>query len=167
MPQVNIDNLTRLAQERHDESAWRALWGAVFALPAWFAVSDTQRPDAPMVLALRQQPTLALFTDEALFIRPTMPDVEIRTRAEILAAFSKRPAITVQHQINNCLIDVHSPTDAAGICVLSFLMAPGKDEPLPRVGGPIHFGEFRDRFVLTSEGWKFAERRGRMVLSTK
>ena len=108
----------------------------------------------------------ALFTDDALFIRPTMPDVEIRTRAEILAAFRKRPPITVQHQINNCLIDVQSPTEATGICVLAFLMAPGKDEALPRVGGPIHFGEFRDRFVLTNEGWKFAERRGRMVLKT-
>jgi len=108
----------------------------------------------------------ALFTDDAVFSRPTMPDVEIRSRAEILAAFKKRPAITVQHQINNYLIDVHSPTEATGICVLSFLMAPGKDEALPRVGGPIHFGEFRDRFALTSEGWKFAERRGRMVLKS-
>ncbi len=108
----------------------------------------------------------ALFTDDALFSRPTTPDVEIKTRAEILAAFKKRPAITVQHQINNCLVDVQSPTEATGICVLAFLMAPGTDQPLPRVGGPIHFGEFRDRFVLTQDGWKFAERRGRMVLKS-
>lgn len=108
----------------------------------------------------------ALFTDDALFIRPTMPDVEIRTRADILAAFNKRPPITVQHQMNNCIVDVQSPTEATGICVLSFLMAPGTSEPLPRVGGPIHFGEFRDRFVLTADGWKFAERRGRMILKS-
>jgi hypothetical protein len=107
-----------------------------------------------------------LFTDDALFIRPTMPDVEFRTRGDILAAFRKRPPITVQHQINNCVVDVQSPTEASGICVLSFLMAPGTDEPLPRIGGPLHFGEFRDRFVLTSDGWKFAERRGRMVLKS-
>lgn len=108
----------------------------------------------------------ALFTENALFSRPTVPDVEIRTRADILAAFKKRPAITVQHQINNCVVDVQSASEATGICVLSFLMAPGTDEPLPRVGGPIHFGEFRDRFVLTQDGWKFAERRGRMVLKS-
>jgi hypothetical protein len=108
----------------------------------------------------------ALFTDDALFIRPTMPDVEIKSRAEILAAFSKRPPITVQHQMNNCVVDVQSPTEATGICVLAFLMAPGTDMPLPRIGGPIHFGEFRDRFVLTADGWKFAERRGRMVLKS-
>ena len=108
----------------------------------------------------------ALFTDDAVFVRPTMPDVEFRTRADILAAFRKRPPITVQHQINNVVVDVKSATEATGICVLAFLMAPGKDEPLPRVGGPIHFGEFHDRFVLTNEGWKFAERRGRMVLKS-
>jgi hypothetical protein len=108
----------------------------------------------------------ALFTDDALFIRPTLPDVEIRTRAEIFAAFGKRPPITVQHQMNNCVLDVQSPTEATGICVLAFLMAPGTDQPLPRIGGPIHFGEFRDRFVLTQDGWKFAERRGRMVLKS-
>ncbi|HEY0963583.1 MAG TPA: nuclear transport factor 2 family protein [Pseudomonadales bacterium] len=108
----------------------------------------------------------ALFAEDALFIRPTMPDVEFKTRAEILAAFNKRPPITVQHQINNCVVDVQSPTEAMGICVLSFLMAPGIDQPLPRIGGPIHFGEFRDRFLLTAEGWRFAERRGRMILKS-
>ena len=30
------------------------------------------------------------------------------TRADILAAFRKRPPITVQHQINNCVVDVQS-----------------------------------------------------------
>lgn len=108
----------------------------------------------------------ALFTENALFSRPTVPDIQIKTRAEILAAFKKRPPITVQHQINNVLVDVQSPTEATGICVLAFLMAPGVDEPLPRIGGPMHFGEFRDRFVLTNDGWKFAERRGRMVLKS-
>jgi hypothetical protein len=106
----------------------------------------------------------ALFTENAVLCRPTIPDVEIRTRAEILAAFRKRPPMVVQHQINNVVVDVQSPTEATGICVLAFLMAPGTDQPLPRIGGPIHFGEFRDRFVLTQDGWKFAERRGRMVL---
>jgi hypothetical protein len=108
----------------------------------------------------------SLFTEDALFSRPTVPDVQIKTRAEILAAFKKRPPITVQHQINNVLVDVQSPREATGICVLAFLMAPGTDQPLPRVGGPLHFGEFRDRFVLTQDGWKFAERRGRMVLKS-
>lgn len=107
-----------------------------------------------------------LFTETGLFIRPTMPDVEIKGRAEILAAFKKRPPIVVQHQINNCVVDVHSATEASGICTLSFLMAPGTDQPLPRIGGAIHFGEFRDRFVLTMDGWKFSERRGRMLLKS-
>lgn len=65
MPQVNIENLTKLAQERNDETAWRSLWGGVFSLPAWFAVSDAKRPDLPMVLIIREQPTLPVFTDEA------------------------------------------------------------------------------------------------------
>lgn len=107
-----------------------------------------------------------MFTENGVFIRPTMPDVEIKGRAEILAAFKKRPPIVVQHQINNCVVEVHSATEASGICTLSFLMAPGIDQPLPRVGGAIHFGEFRDRFVLTDAGWKFTERRGRMLLKS-
>lgn len=108
----------------------------------------------------------ALFTEDALFIRPTMPDVEFKGRTEIVAAFNKRPPITVQHQINNCIVEVLSPREATGICMLSFLMAAGTDQPLPRIGGPIHFGEFSDRFVLTADGWKFAERRGRMILKS-
>lgn len=108
----------------------------------------------------------ALFTEDALFVRPTMPDVEFKGRTGIVAAFNKRPPITVQHQINNCIVEVLSPTEATGICMLSFLMASGTDQPLPRIGGPIHFGEFRDRFVLTADGWKFAERRGRMILKS-
>jgi hypothetical protein len=108
----------------------------------------------------------ALFTENGMFIRPTMPDLEIKGRVEILAAFKKRPLIVVQHQINNCVVDVHSASEASGINTLSFLLAPGIDEPLPRIGGPIHFGEFRDRFVLTADGWKFTERRGRMLLKS-
>ena len=107
-----------------------------------------------------------LFIENGLFIRPTMPDVEIKGQTEILAAFMKRPPIVVQHQINNCVVDVHSAIEASGICTLSFLMAPGTDQPLPRVGGAIHFGEFRDRFALTDSGWKFTERRGRMLLKS-
>jgi hypothetical protein len=106
------------------------------------------------------------FADDAVFVRPTMPDTEYKGKADILAAFRKRPPITVQHQLHNILIDVQSPTQASGVCTLSFLMAPGTDEALPRVGGPIHFGEFRDRFVLAKDGWKFSERRGRLVLKT-
>lgn len=65
MHKVNIDNLALFARERGDETAWHALWDAVVHLPAWHAVGDARRPEAPLVLILRDQPTLVLFTDEA------------------------------------------------------------------------------------------------------
>jgi hypothetical protein len=107
-----------------------------------------------------------LFTEDGVFVRPTVPDVEIKGRAEIRAAFLKRPPIVVMHQVTNCLVSAVSANVATGISYISFLLAPGTDQPLPRIGGVIHFGEFRDRFVLTADGWKFSERRGRMLLKS-
>ncbi len=65
MHKVNIDNLALFARERGDETSWRALWDAVVHLPAWHAVGDARSPESPLVLVLREQPTLLLFTDQA------------------------------------------------------------------------------------------------------
>lgn len=107
-----------------------------------------------------------LFTQDAVFFRPILPDFEIKGRAQILTAFKLRPPIIVQHQVSTCVIDVHSTSTASGISYISFLLAPGIDQPLPRIGGAQHFGEFRDSYVLTAAGWKFSARRGRLLLKS-
>ena len=107
-----------------------------------------------------------LFTDKGSFWRPSVPDTEIRGRKNILEAFRQRPPLVIRHIVSNCIIDVVSETEANGHSYLVFLAAPLTDDPLPLTPGPIHVGEFWDRFVKTGDGWKFQERRGSLALKT-
>ena len=107
-----------------------------------------------------------LFTEDGSFRRPSVPDTEIRGREAIHAAFMQRPPLVIRHIVSNCLIEVLSETEATGHSYLIFLAAPLTDDPLPLVPGPMHVGEFHDRFVHTDAGWKFQERRGSLALKT-
>jgi hypothetical protein len=92
----------------------------------------------------------ALYTENGVMFRPTAPDAPLEGRAVILAAFKGRPARTTRHVCSNVVIDVDGPATARGRCVM--LLFTGDGPPL--VGG------FDDRFELTADGWRFAERRG-------
>ena len=107
-----------------------------------------------------------LFTEDGSFWRPSVPDAEIKGRENIHQAFLQRPPLVIRHIVSNCVIDVLSETEATGHSYLIFLAAPLKEEPLPLIAGPLHVGEFRDRFVKTKNGWKFQERRGSLALKT-
>ncbi len=107
-----------------------------------------------------------LFTEDAIYTRPSQPDVEIVGRAAILQAYQMRPPLTLRHLVTNCIIDVQSSDSATGHSYITFLGAPLSDAPLPVVAGAMLFGEFRDRFVRTVNGWQIAERRGRLLLKT-
>ena len=95
----------------------------------------------------------ALYAVDGLMSRPSAPDAPVVGRETILATFKSRPARTSQHICTNIVIDVESETQASGFCAL--LLFTAKDAP-PMVGF------YRDRFVLTPDGWRFAERRGEM-----
>jgi len=72
-------------------------------------------------------------------------------REAILTAFKGRPPRVTRHICSNIVIDVESATAARGSsAMLLFTSADGA----PLIGG------FEDRFVLTEQGWRFAERRG-------
>jgi len=104
----------------------------------------------------------ALFTDDAVLYRPSAPDQAIVGRAAILAAFRKRPAQTMTfHVCSDILIDVVDDATALGRSRILLLSAPRGEPggPAPVAGTPVP-GVFRDRFVRTDDGWKFAERRG-------
>ncbi|RZA35350.1 MAG: nuclear transport factor 2 family protein [Lysobacteraceae bacterium] len=103
----------------------------------------------------------ALFTEDALLFRPSAPGQAIQGREAILAAFRKRPADTITfHVCSDILIDVLDADRARGRSRILLLSAPrASDGTTPQAGVPVP-GVFKDRFALTEDGWKFAERRG-------
>ena len=107
-----------------------------------------------------------LFSEDGSFWRPSVPDTEIKGRETIHQAFLQRPALVVRHIVCNCVIDVQSTAEATGHSYLIFLAAPLTEEPLPLIAGPIHVGEFKDRFINSGQGWRFQERRGSLALKT-
>ena len=106
----------------------------------------------------------ALFTEQAIFVRPSAPDQEIVGREVILAAFRKRPQMVIMHMITNHVVQVLSPTEATGYNYISFQGATNVEDPLPLESGKTLFGEFTDRYVLTDAGWRISERRGKLLL---
>jgi hypothetical protein len=95
----------------------------------------------------------ALYAEDGVMFRPTAPDTPITGRAAILAAFESRPARKTRHVCSNVVITVTGPGEASGISAM-ILFQPDT-APLA--------GSFHDRFVLTTEGWRFAERRGSLA----
>lgn len=108
----------------------------------------------------------SLFTEDGSMSRPSVPDVDICGRQAIIDAFGKRPPLLIRHIVSNVQIDVLSDTEARGFSLVLWLSAPQSDAPQPLTAGPMQIGEFRDRFVKTAEGWKFRERKGKLVLRT-
>lgn len=98
----------------------------------------------------------ALYAEDGLMTRPSAPDAPVVGRGAILESFRARPARTSQHICANIVIDVESESEARGYSVI--LLFTAKDAP-PLVGS------YRDRFVMTAEGWRFAERRGALTFA--
>ena len=73
-----------------------------------------------------------------------------------------RPPRASRHLVGNIVVEVESPSSASAFSVI--LLFTGKADPdggrAARDEGPPLVGTYRDRFVLTGEGWRFAERHG-------
>lgn len=104
--------------------------------------------------AARWAEAAALYAIDGTMTRPTAPDQPVVGRAAILAAFEGRPPRVTRHICSNVVIDVESDDSARGTSAM--LLFSAADAP-PLVGG------FEDRFVLTDDGWRFAERRGTLT----
>lgn len=96
----------------------------------------------------------ALYARDGVMTRPTAPDDPIVGREAILAAFKARTPRTTRHICSNIVVTVEGIAAARGRSAM--LLFTAADKP-PLVGG------FEDRFVLTDEGWRFAERRGTLT----
>ena len=102
----------------------------------------------------RWEEAVALYAEDGLMTRPTAPDAPIVGREALLAAFLGRPARTSQHVVGNIVVTVESETEASAFSVILLFTAADK---------PPLAGSYRDRFVLTGEGWRFSERRGALT----
>jgi hypothetical protein len=99
----------------------------------------------------RWEAVAELYSADGVMARPSAPDKPVVGREAILAAFQARPPRTTRHVCANIVIEVERPGSALGrSAMLLFTDAEGP----PLIGG------FDDRFVLTEQGWRFAERRG-------
>ncbi len=101
----------------------------------------------------RWEEVAALYAEDGVMYRPTAPDAPVAGRDAILAAFKSRPPRTTRHICSNVVIDVESEDAARGTSAM--LLFTGEASPL--------VGSFHDRFVLTADGWRFAERRGSLL----
>lgn len=111
-----------------------------------------------------------LFTPDGRYARPIAPEVFITGRADILASFEARPQDRVgRHLITNVVIDVQDATRATGFCYV-MLYSGNTGHKAEKFGlqaqASQFIGEYTDQFVLTAQGWKFAERKGCIIFTT-
>ncbi len=109
----------------------------------------------------------ALFTPDGILRRPS--GEPLHGREAIAASYGTRPASRItRHVVSNVRIDVESSAAARGLSYVVLYAADGDAAPDRHFGVPADprtlVGEFEDRFVLTGEGWRIAERDARFVM---
>ncbi|MFI4869122.1 MAG: nuclear transport factor 2 family protein [Steroidobacterales bacterium] len=109
-----------------------------------------------------------LFTEDAVFCRPSAPDKPIIGRDAILASFNARPTDLVTfHMTSDVLIEVESSERARArsrILLFSSPRSPDGARPdMARTAPPLQ-GMLRDSLSLTAAGWKFSQRVGALWL---
>lgn len=100
-----------------------------------------------------------LFSDDGVW---ESAEARMGSRVEITAGFGRRQANAERrsrHVCTNVAIDVVSPTEANGVCYFTLYRADGVKGPVAPVEGPEMVGQYRDRFVLTPDGWRIAYRK--------
>jgi 3-phenylpropionate/cinnamic acid dioxygenase small subunit len=102
----------------------------------------------------------ALYTEDAVFRRPSGGE-PIVGRAAILASFTARPPRAQRHVVSNVLVEVEGAATARARSVIVLYLGDPVADGLPaqEAKSPL-VGTFTDRLVLTSDGWRFAERIG-------
>lgn len=112
-----------------------------------------------------------LFSADAGFARPTEPDTLIRGPDNIVNAYLSRPRTRItQHLCSNIQITVLAPDRASGTTRVLLFLADAAEPEVPGKGRKAAasqlVGRFDDQFVRTAQGWRFAERRGRLLMHT-
>lgn len=112
-----------------------------------------------------------LFTEDATYARPTDPNTVIGGRDVIRRAFESRPSGRVtRHICSNVRITVSSADRAHGVSRVILIAGPTEPPAHAQFGFKADarqlIGEYDDEFVKTPAGWRFASRRGRVILHT-
>jgi len=110
-----------------------------------------------------------LFTEDAVYRRPSAPEVLIRGREAILASLRSRPAVVATfHLCSDVLVEVDSPRRARArtrLLLLAGARPPDGGTPDPATLKAPLPGTFRDELTLTAGGWKFSQRIGGLWLA--
>jgi len=100
-----------------------------------------------------------LFADDGVW---ASPENTMSGRAAILAGFQRRQALggrMSRHVCCNLLLDVEDADHASGIVYLTLYRHDGEPgRGVSPLAGPSLVGEYRDAFVRTADGWRFARR---------
>lgn len=121
----------------------------------------TQLTDAGEVAA-----AAGLFTEDAVFARPSAPDEPIVGRAAILEHLSARPPERLtRHLVCNTVVIAASETEAHVESYVLLVSAPARGPGLPSAQPPHHLGSYRDHLVREPDGqWRFKARHGQMTM---
>ena len=102
----------------------------------------------------------ALYTEDAVFRRPSGGDA-IVGREAILASLLARPPRVQRHVIANVVVDVEDEDHARAFSVIVLYQGDPLPEGLPAMSASSPLvGTFADQLVRTRAGWRFAERLG-------
>jgi hypothetical protein len=109
-----------------------------------------------------------IFSTDGVFARPTVPDEPIIGRDAIIAAFKKRPPNKLaQHLVLNIRVRLTGADTAEGTSSIMLYMTdaatPFENGKGRKASGPL-LGLYRDSYVRTTEGWRIADRRGRVTM---
>lgn len=100
---------------------------------------------------------LNLFAPDGSFERP---GISARGQAEIDAMLRARPSdVATRHVCGPPLFLSTSDAEASAVTYFTLYQVPVGDGPYPEFAGPAAIAEYRDHFVLTPMGWRFASRR--------
>ena len=102
----------------------------------------------------------ALYTEDAVFRRPSGGDA-IVGREAILASLLARPPRVQRPVIANVVVDVEDEDHARAFSVIVLYQGDPLPEGLPAMSASSPLvGTFADQLVRTRDGWRFAERLG-------
>ena len=112
-----------------------------------------------------------LFVADCTYARPIEPNTIISGIENVVKTFEARPGGRVtRHVCSNVRITVESATRARGNHRVVLISGPTEPAAHPQFGFKADarqlIGEFDDEFVKTPDGWRFASRRGRVILHT-
>lgn len=111
-----------------------------------------------------------IFTEDAVLIRRSLAQEAVRGLDNIIASFTSRPRNRLTYHImSNIRVRVETSKTASGTCRV-LLYTSDTSEPQTAEGRKVSpkqlMGTYRDQYVRTANGWRFAERRGDISFHT-